>query len=469
MRTPTLFSVTMLALIAGGASIGADPTKPTTVGDERITRWEIVVDTRIIGFPRSEPGYSSEGSRTLRRHEGIFEIHLKKKTLRGEWRGEIKGSGGATGSCWHGAWWEYKRGASINSRKECPSVTQNTDTALTISGDIRVDENRTEPPEVEVLLRSDRSGDKKRAEISCEVENELYPGGRFERGTVTKKEYCDYPGTQRVRIPLREGTHVIYEDRDARGELVTEVRLRKLDAVVCQGDCATQSACLQGVCDEILGCIYKGLQGPCQPANKCRTGWCNRYSGRCIEDEKISCDDSNACTVDDCDELVGCVHESRICRDTLLCTKDLCDPLLGCRFEPLNGQFNFYPHDCYKDECQNGYLVKTPDDNEVLPQASPHDCEKQVCMAGSRVTIGDATGIPEQIPHNCRKEECGLYGVMYRVDNADVPVQSSPHDCLKQVCQLGEPISVPNDSETPLPAADGTPHICQDGEPVLAP
>jgi hypothetical protein len=181
------------------------------------------------------------------------------------------------------------------------------------------------------------------------------------------------------------------------------------------------------------------------------------------------CDDNNACTIDNCKMGVGCIQTPLSCSTVNKCFSASCDPAIGCIYKPLTGIFNLNPHDCYKNECQNGYRIDIPDDFEVPSQASPHvSCEKQVCVGGDVQTIADITEIPPQALHNCRREVCGPYGVEYREDNTDEPFQESHHDCLRQVCQRGEIISVPDDSETPLPSYDGRPRVCRGGESVLA-
>ena len=156
------------------------------------------------------------------------------------------------------------------------------------------------------------------------------------------------------------------------------------------------------------------------------------------------------------------------CQDLNPCTEDSYVPGAGCVHQPITGTFNFDPYDCFKTQCQNGYAVGIEDDSEVPPQDSPNDCEKRICDFGYNwVIVADVTETPPYEPNNCRHEVCGPYGVEYQVDNTDLPVQESPYDCLRNVCQLGEPISVPDDSETPLPAADGTPRVCRNG--VAAP
>ena len=129
-------------------------------------------------------------------------------------------------------------------------------------------------------------------------------------------------------------------------------------------------------------------------------------------------------------------RDERCSQDWNQCTVERCDPSSGCISEPLTGDFDFDPHDCYKDQCLNGYASQTPDDSEVPPQ-SPNNaarCEKQVCSGGGVMTVSDEYATPPAEPHNCNVEGCGRFGVMYAFDPADKPLQDSPNDCLRQEC-----------------------------------
>jgi hypothetical protein len=170
-------------------------------------------------------------------------------------------------------------------------------------------------------------------------------------------------------------------------------------------------------------------------------------------------------------EIVGSpITCSQGCFDDNPCTdNDRCELGVGCAHDMLNGQFDFDPHDCYKNECYNGYAADIPDDSEIPRQSGPpDDCMKDVCSGGTVATVPapHPEEIPPNEPGNCRREECGLYDVIYWTDNTDLPPQDSPNDCVRETCQLGEPISVPDDSETPLPAPDGSPRVCRNGTAV---
>jgi hypothetical protein len=185
--------------------------------------------------------------------------------------------------------------------------------------------------------------------------------------------------------------------------------------------------------------LYDPEKGPFNATYSCLGG------AGLIGNKQMQCDDHNDCTSDSYVAGQGCVHK------------------------PLTGSFDFNPYDCYKTECQSGIAVSLADDSEKPPQRSPNDCQKQVCRFGDSKTVEDLSETAPYEPHNCRQEVCSAFGVQYKVDDTDLPVQDSPYDCVKQVCKMGEPTSVPDDSETPPPAADGTPRICRNGEAVPAP
>jgi hypothetical protein len=162
-----------------------------------------------------------------------------------------------------------------------------------------------------------------------------------------------------------------------------------------------------------------------------------------------------------------------LCLDYGRCTSDRCEEGVGCVHEPLSGTYDFDPHDCYKSECYDGNEATVPDDSEVPPQEVPdRPCVKQVCLAGGVVEEGDPTESPPQEPNNCSKEICDQYGVQYLHDPTDV-IQRSPHDCTREVCQTTTstvPVSIPDDSETPIQIPDnGHVEVCRGGRVVLVP